>query len=402
MAPRHTAGLSESDVSLRSQFPSLYHLCGAHGILSSSGRGGDATLPLLCLVVGAEPGQVNRSLWLQTLPAWVAQCHLWRRSPNKDLAPLEYVACWVGFLSALATFPRLLWAELPTPPSSSWDRKLKVLAVPALLAPWGMLLVSSPIPSSTKPPLRTCPEGPPTSLRPPQARGPSRRPVPSASRLLFVPRAPGPSRGHPQSGDRLTRAGDPGAGCAVAPAGRATLRVPPGWRRGPGPAPERGVAASRGEPWSGRTRTSGNESAAARARLSRRRAGGSGREGRGSRAPAAPASGPPPPLRGTHARLPRLLARAPPLPGAPSPGATGPPAGGGESCQPGPGSSHPSLLQAFGAPVRDPSRAPSSYKTLGERGTAAAQRTPFTLASAFRGTALTPGLLTERWVRSKP
>lgn len=52
----------------------------------------------------------------------------------------------------------------------------------------------------------------------------------------------------------LTRVGGPGAGCAAAPAGRATWQGPQGSRRGPAPVPERGSAAARGAPWSWSTR----------------------------------------------------------------------------------------------------------------------------------------------------
>lgn len=248
------------------------------------------------------------------------QCHICRRFPDKALAALDHVPCRVGFLSALATFPRLFWARPPTPPSYPWERKLKASVV-RCSCPEGrgpVLPLSSPTPSSTKPVPRACPPGPPPPSRTRCRAGPSGLPVlparrfcalspapparpaatPGAAAGLPVLAAPEPAVLQHQLVGRLGGARQGGGGAQ-------------GQRQGEGQQPQEERHGARGR---------GPREVRApppRARLSRRRAGGSGREGRGSRAP------PPPTRRPRCAAPPQPQARAP---RCALPGATGHPA----------------------------------------------------------------------------
>lgn len=277
------------------------------------------------------PGWAWRALsgprwWVQGPAKWTAAWGPWTlpacaapvshpQALDKDLVGLEYVPCTLGGLPLCPGHqPRVILSrELPTP--MFWERLKAGDRSHALGLSRGR---GSALPgaSSTRCWLRTCPPSPPPpslhllqgwSLPGPHA---------ACSGLGLCPRRRQPARPDgplaAPAGRPLTRAADPGGGCAAAPAGRATWRGPRGWRRGPGPAPRRGAAAARGAPWSEKPRgpdTAGERAAgavrapASRGRLSTRSAGSRPRGGTGKRPragcprprlPAAPPAPPPP------------------------------------------------------------------------------------------------------------
>lgn len=243
---------------LQTQFPHLYSVCDPqHILLSLSSRGADAA-PAVPGGPRLVPGGGFRAWW----PQMLSLC-----GPSITYEGAGQGPGWTGTRALQAGLPACP-GHLPTvilhrqPPTPICLEKLKARDPAHALGLSGGPRSALPGASSTQSLLLTFlhpPHFPPSiSCRAGPSNRPTQRPAFDSG---FVPYAPSSLRRSPRrpvpsipSGRLLTHAAGPGGGCAAALAGRATWRGPPGWQRGPGPAPERGATAARGAPWRERTR----------------------------------------------------------------------------------------------------------------------------------------------------